>query len=110
MKGRQRLSPAARRDDIISAAVRLSKDIGYHKVSRSDIALALNCADSLVSHYLGTVPNMRRQIMRAAIANEVLEVIAQGVVLRDKHAMRAPEELRNAALRTLMTAEGEPCE
>lgn len=96
------MTPNARRDEIISAAVRRSIDVGYNKISRDDIAIAANCSPALVSQYLGTLIHMRRQIMRAAVANEVLEVIAQGIVMRDKHALKAPEHIRRLAIQTFM--------
>ena len=99
---RRRMSPAARYDEIISAAVRRSIDLGYNKISREDVALAAHCSPALVSQYLGTLTHMRRQIMRAAVTNEVLEVIAQGIVMGDKHAMRALESIRRMAIQNYM--------
>ena len=98
----KRMSAAARRDEVISAAVRRSVELGYTKVTRADIALAAGCSPALVSRYLGTMKHMRRQFMRAAITNEVLEVIAQGLSVKDKHALRAPEPLRRLAVNSVM--------
>jgi hypothetical protein len=39
--------------------------------------------------------------MRAAVANHVLPVIAQGLALRDPHALRAPAELRVLAAESI---------
>jgi len=98
----KRMTANARRVDVLAAAVRRSVDIGYNKITRDEIALAANCSPALVSQYLGTMVSMRRAIMRAAITNEVLPVIAQGLSVRDPHALRAPEHVRHAAARSLM--------
>lgn len=94
---RTRLSRRARHDEIITAALRIACDVGYTHVTRDDIALAAGCSPALVSEMLGTMTATRRSIQRAAVANHVLPVIAQGLALRDPHALRAPPELRALA-------------
>lgn len=92
-----RLTRRARHDSILAAAVRLAEIKGYTKVTRDDIALAAGCSPALVSEVLGTMVALRRQIQRAAIANEVVPVIAQGLAARDPHALKAPAYLKIAA-------------
>lgn len=99
---RKNMTAAARRDDILAAAVRLSVTRGYLRVTREDIALAAGCSPALVSNCLGTMVQLRRAIMGAAIANEVLPVIAQGLAAKDKRAQKVPMELQQAALATLV--------
>jgi AcrR family transcriptional regulator len=91
------MSRRARHDDILAAALRVSVTVGYNRITRDDIALAAGCSPALVSEMFGTMTCMRRSLMRAAVANAVLPVIAQGLALRDPHALRAPAELRAAA-------------
>jgi AcrR family transcriptional regulator len=95
------MSRRARHDEILAAAVRLSVTTGYTRVTRNDIALAAGCSPALVSEMFGTVVCLRRDIMRAAVANHVLPVIAQGLALRDPHALRAPAELRVLAAESI---------
>lgn len=97
MTNRTRMSPRARRDEILAAAVRLAETYGYTRITRDDIAVAAAVSPATVSAALGTMTQLRRHVIRSAIANEVLSVIAQGLALRDPHAMRAPEALRIAA-------------
>lgn len=99
---RKNMTAAARRDDILSAAVRLSATKGYLHVTRDDIALAAGCSPALVSNCLGTMVQLRRAIMGAAIANEVLPVIAQGLAAKDKRAQKVSVELQKHALATLV--------
>jgi hypothetical protein len=44
---------------------------------------------------------LRREIMREAVRVECLAVVAQGLAVRDPHAMAAPAELRQRAARHL---------
>jgi hypothetical protein len=96
------MSRRARHDEILAAAVRLACDVGYTHVTRDAIALAAGCSPALVSEMFGTMCATRRVIMRAAVANHVLPVIAQGLALRDPHALRAPAELRVLAAESLI--------
>lgn len=86
---------------ILSTAVRLSKKHGYSSVTRKDIADKLGISVNLITHYFGTMVKLRRHIMRAAIRDGVLEVIAQGLVSNDRHARKAPAELKDAAVQLL---------
>lgn len=94
---RTRMTRRARHDEIMAAALRIACDLGYNRVTRDDIALAAGCTPALVSELFGTMVATRRSILRAAVANHVLPVIAQGLALRDPHALRAPAELRALA-------------
>jgi AcrR family transcriptional regulator len=98
------MSRRARHDDIMAAALRVSVTVGYNRITRDDIALAAGCSPALVSEMFGTMVCMRRALMRAAVANAVLPVIAQGLALRDPHALRAPAELRAEAARAMLEA------
>lgn len=95
------MSRRARHDEIMAAALRVSATVGYNRITRDDIALAAGCSPALVSDALGTMCSLRRALMRAAIARRVLPVVAQGLALRDPHALRAPAELRAAAAASL---------
>jgi hypothetical protein len=99
---RTRMSRRARHDEILTVALRLACDVGYTHVTRDAIALAAGCSPALVSEMFGTMVCLRRAIQRAAVANHVLPVIAQGLALRDPHALRAPAELRAEAAGSLI--------
>lgn len=99
---RQRLETEHRRELILAAALALSGVYGYNKITREQVATAACCADNLISHHFGTMPNFRRDIMREAIRRGNLVVLAQGLAARDPHAQKAPTELKEQALRGLM--------
>lgn len=101
MATRIRLTANNRRAQCIEAALKLAEDKPYWKVTRNEIADECKVAGSVVQHHFGTVKQMRRQIMRAAIQAERLDIIAQGIVAQDPHALKAPRELRLRALASL---------
>ncbi len=90
-----------RREAIMTAALTVATKVGYMTMTRDQIAAEADCSPGLVSAYLGTMPAMRRAVMRAAVTRKVLPVVAQGLAMRDKHAMGAPEGVRAAAVRGL---------
>jgi AcrR family transcriptional regulator len=90
-----------RRQVILSAALRLAADVGYLRVTRDAVALAAGCSPALVSHWLGTMPQMHRAIMGEAIRTRNLRVIAQGLAHGDRRARNAPLLLREAAAASL---------
>lgn len=102
MKQRIRKKADDRREECIQAALELAKDKPYWRVSRNEIADAVGVAGSVVQWHFGTVKKMRRQIMRAAIQAERLDIIAQGIANQDPYALRAPTELQTRALQTLL--------
>lgn len=91
---KSRAQPSVRRDHILSVAVDLSRRNGYKNVTRDEVAAGAGVSTGLVSKYFGTMVNLHRDIMRAAIRDEVVEVIAQGLASGDKHAKKAPDRLK----------------
>lgn len=91
---KKRQKPAVRRETILDAALVLARRHGYKGLTRDAIAKQAGVAGSTVQYHFGTVAKLQRDIMRHAIKTQDLAVVAQGLVLRDAHALKAPEELR----------------
>lgn len=85
----KRMKPDDRRDEILAAALRVATRQGYKVFTRAQVAESAGCAESLVSKYFGTMPQFRRQVMRAAIRAKNRIIIMQGVLTGDKHALKA---------------------
>lgn len=94
---KNRANPALRKDQILSVAVNQAKDVGYTKVTRDAVADAAGVSMGLVSRYFGTMKNLRRDIIRYAIRNDIAEIIAQGLANGDDHARKAPANLKAKA-------------
>lgn len=98
----KRLKPDDRKGQIMQAALRVAEiPGGWAKLTREAVAREAGCTDSLVSLHFGTMITFRRSIMRAAIAQENLAVLAQGLASGDPAAKKADPALITRALKTL---------
>ncbi len=98
----QKLEARARVAQILDAAIEVSKRVGYSRLTRGAVADEIGLASSsLVTYHMGSMATFRRAVMREAVRSGCLPVIAQGIALKDPHALKAPEELRRRALATL---------
>lgn len=97
----KRLDPALRKEQIIAAGLELAKSKGFYNVTREMIAEKSGCVGGTIQYHFSTMTVLRRDIMRAAVRKEVLEVIAQGIVNKSKVALRVSPELRKRALAVL---------
>lgn len=94
--------PRERIKHILDVALMLAETQGYTNVSRDAIARVCGFPSaSLISHHMGTMDALRRAMVREAIKRENLPVLAQAIALRDRHARKAPDELKARALATL---------
>lgn len=96
-----RLNPEVRKAQLIDVALRLAVKGGLANVRRDHIAEAAGVSQGLVTHSLGTMIEMRRAIMRQAVAREILPIVAEGIVCKDKVALKAPAALKARALASL---------
>lgn len=95
-----RLKPEDRRARILEHAVEAARSIGYQHITRDEVARRAAVSVGLVTRYFGTMPKLKRAVMRAAIQGEVLEVVAQGLAAADPHARKAPNDLKQRAIAT----------
>lgn len=91
-----------RRAELLNAAIQLAETVGADKVTHAAVAAAVGVTHQLVVHYFGTVVALRRDIMRAAVKQRLVPIVARGIALRDSHALRADEGLRAECAAYLM--------
>lgn len=97
-----RQEPADRKDQILSAAIKVAeKSGGFSRLTREAVAKEVGLSEGLVSKYFGTMTAFKRTIMRSAILTENLSIIAQGLASGDTHAQKANKGLKSRALATL---------
>ncbi len=101
MKNQTKLCARQRTEQILAAALAIAPRVGYARLTRDEIAERAKVPPSLVSYHLGTMTEARRLIMREAVRVECLPVIAQGLACKDRHALKASEELRTRAIESL---------
>lgn len=96
-----RMTPTDRKAAILDAAVTAAKKHGFARLRLVHIAEQAECSNALVVSHYGTMQQMRRAVMRAAIKQEILPIIAEGIATRDPVACKAPDVLKEKALATL---------
>lgn len=79
---------------LTQAALELAERDGLDALRRDAIAAHAGVSFALVTHQLGTMPEVRRRVMRAAVQHKTLRVLADGLAARDKQALRMPDELK----------------
>lgn len=94
--------PHQRKQEILEAALALSRTRGYLNVTRKEIAFRALCSEAAVSAHFGTMKKLRRAIMSAAISRGELAIISQGLAAGDSKAQSACQEVKKAAVATLL--------
>lgn len=90
-----------RKNKIIVTAMEHARAHSYLTLKRTEVAEAAGVAVSLVSHHFGDIAGLRDEVMRRAVAESDLVIIAQGLTNRDPIAIDAPEPIKRAALSAL---------
>jgi AcrR family transcriptional regulator len=82
---------------ILNAAIDLAKSDGFQFLTRDGVAAAAGVAPSSVNNAFGTMRDLKRAVLRHAVATGIVEIVAQG--LADKHpiALEASAELKQRA-------------
>lgn len=93
-----RLKPKERRKQILDVAVQLAQEKGFESLTRAAIADKAQVTHALITHYYNTMPQLKRDVMRAAVRQEILEIIAYGLATSNPHAAKASPELRARAI------------
>lgn len=90
--------PTHEREALMSAALHVATRDGYQNMSRTAIAEQAGCSPALISRYFGTMPQLRRSVMRAAVTRGDKRVLAQGLVAGDPNAHEASQGAKRGAL------------
>lgn len=93
-----RQHPRDRATDLLHHAVAVAAEHGWENLTREAVAQRAGVSPALVSARLGTMENLRRSVMRAAVRDGVVPVVAQGIARGDKRAMAAGPALRAAVV------------
>lgn len=95
---KKRLKPEIRKNQILIAALSLAAEGHYTQVSRDKIAALCGVTGTAVQHHFGTMKQLRRAIIRYAIANSNHKVVAQAIIANDPAVSGLTDEQRAAAL------------
>jgi len=95
---KKRANPEMRKEHILKAAVNLAMEAGYKSVTREGVANCAGISEGLVTRYFGTMNQLRTAIIRYAVKQEIVEIVAQGLAVSDPHAKKASTELKQKAI------------
>lgn len=84
---------AIRTREVLAAGLALAEQKGYQVVTRDDLAAAADLSAAHVSGLFGTMHQFRRALMRCAIHQKRLQVIAQGMAVKDPNCAKLPAGL-----------------
>ncbi len=98
---KRRVAPSLRKEQLLKVAVAEAIDKGYNSVTRDAVAEIAGVSFGLITKYFGTMTQLKNDIIRYAIKNEVLEIVAQGIANQDHRVKKIPAELRKKAIDSL---------
>lgn len=94
----KRLKPAIRKEEVLAAALVLAAEHGYTAISRNAIAEQTGIGGSAIQYHFKTMAQLRTELMRYAVKHRHPRVVAQGLAVRDRHALKADDDLKRQAM------------
>jgi len=98
---KSRVPAAMRKEHILGVAVDLAKQQSYNKITRDGVAEKAGVSMGLVTKYFGTMNQLKNDVVRYAIKNEVVEIVAQCVANQHPKAKKLSPELKTKAIEFL---------
>lgn len=89
-----RLDPKDRREQLLQLALDLAKK--NPRFTFQDVASAAGLTVAAVIYHFPTKAQLQRDVMRAAVKQAIVPVVAHGLLAGDAHARKASPELRAA--------------
>lgn len=93
----KRLKPEIRKQAIVEAAAVVALEYGFTAFTAAQVSERAGCSMRLVKHYYGTMPQLKRDVMRYAVTSGNAPLVAMGLAANDRHAQKAPAELKDQA-------------
>lgn len=109
MTTRNRMTPGARGEQIIEAALRVACADSLSAVCTRAVSRRLGCARSLVSHYY-SIETLRDLVVMRAAAIGCVRVVAQAITTDETLAPRIGETVYSQAVAYLLTGKQCPAE
>jgi len=101
MTNKKRAKPEVRKEEILLAAVPLAAIHGFNNVTRNMIADALGVAPTTVQYHFGTMPALRKEIVRRAVKSKNLKVMAQAIVAGHPAVAKLDAALKHDAMMSI---------
>lgn len=96
-----RLDPEDRRKQMLDAATLIAVNSHYTTVTREAIASAVGCTKPLITHYFGSMENLRRNILIRAIESENFTILQQAIINKDEALRHVARDILSAAVEAI---------
>lgn len=91
------LNPPNTKLELLMVGVVLARDVGIARLTRALVGDESGKAHGTVSHNFGAFQNFKDEVVKWAVENEDLIIIAQGLKDDNTYALQAPQELQSRA-------------
>lgn len=95
-------SLAERKAAILAAAIEEAKDQGYQWITRDAVAKRAGVGAGSVNVAFGRMVELKRAVLREAVASRIVEIVAQGLADQHPIAKDAPSDLKQEAVALLL--------
>jgi AcrR family transcriptional regulator len=104
MSDRTRLDPKERKAQILAAALKLAQaeKFAYRTLTKDQIGKEAGCSAGLVHARLGDMAKLPNLLMRLAVKQRLIPIVAGGLLDENRIALKAPDDLKNEAKRWLL--------
>lgn len=86
---------------VLEAAIAEAREQGYQFITREAVAARSGVSVGGVNNAFGTMLELKRAVLRAAIEREILPIVAEGIAMGSPVVSEIPPELRERALLSL---------
>ena len=90
-----------RQAQILSQATRMARDGKLYVVTAEEVAEEVGCSRPTIMHYFKSMQGLRDAVVKAAITDDNLNIIAQAIAANDPLMEKINESLRQRAVLTL---------
>lgn len=97
-----RLNPDERYKQLLDSAVEVAKKCGFNNITHALVALHAKVSKATVFKYFESIIVLRDDVMKVAIEQELLPVIAAGLIMRNDIALSASDDLKERALASVL--------
>ena len=98
---RTRKIPTERKQELLEVAIQLAKEEGYSHITRNEIARRAGVAYGLVSSYFKSIDNLKKLVIKEAIKQEIVQIVAQALAHKEPLTKKLDPSLREKVIRYL---------
>lgn len=93
-----RKNPGDRRREILNFGIKIAKKCGYKKITMQKVSKKLGISPPLMHHYFNNVEELKNEIIKEALENGIVEIIAQLMVFKDARVNNISDTTKKQAI------------